>query len=413
MMRNVKRYKALFLVLTLVLCTALLCACTEETGDPVYRVKIVDALGNPYTSGIAVRFMQDGKQAGMQIPGENGVAEKTLPKGDYTVELKFTDADAAYHYDRTDLTLSSDKTELEIILSYALGEQSRTLYAQGKENPAYSIGTGCTYATLTAGERNYFLFAPTEAGTYKFSAVASDVQIGYYGAPHFVQEHSAAEVKDGTFTISVSQSMIGTGDTGTTVLVIGVDANAGAESCILAVERIGDPEHTVSDEPWTEYKTTATLSSYTLMLGSGQKLIYVDITGKTEDYPIVLNETDGSYRFGTADGPVVLINLGKEAPNVSLQKVIQGDGSMGGAPVRKYFYDENGNFVKKEDYTDILVEYFGNMDPNYGVYPLTSDLVYIIQNACSGWWDSTSPDYIFEGCNPELGWMFALCYVTD
>jgi hypothetical protein len=46
-----------------------------------------------------------------------------------------------------------------------------------------------------------------------------------------------------------------------------------------------------------------------------------------------------------------------------------------------------------------------------GIYPLNSDLVYILQNGCSGWWDATSPDYIFEGCNPEIGWMFALCYV--
>lgn len=348
----------------------------------------------------------------MQILGENGVAEKTLPKGDYTVELKFTGS-GEYHYDQTDLTLSADKTELEIILSYALGEESQTLYAQNKENAAYPIGTGCTYAELTAGERNYFLFTPTEAGTYKFSAVSSDVQIGYYGAPHFVQENSAAEVVDGAFSISVSESMIGTGDTGTTILVIGVDATAGAESCIIAIQRTGDPERTISDEPWTEYRTTAVLSPYTLTLADGQSLTYVDITGKTENYNIILNETDGFYHFGTADGPIVFLDMDKDAPNVSLQTVIQGDGSLGGAPIRKYFYDENGEFVKKEDYTEILVEYFNNMDPDYGVYPLTSDLVYIIQNACSGWWDSTSPDYIFDGCNPELGWMFALCYVTE
>lgn len=410
-MKNIKRYNALLLALTLVLCTALLCAC-GDTGEAAYRVKIVDALGNPYTSGVAVKFMQNGEQAGMQILGENGVAEKTLPKGDYTVELKFTGSDAVYHYDQTDMTLSSDKTELEIVLSYALGEDSQTLYAQGKENAAYPIGTGCTYAELTAGERNYFLFIPTKAGTYKFSTVDSDVQIGYYGAPHFVQEYSAAEVVDSAFTVSVSEGMIGTGDTGTTILVIGVDANADTESCIIAIERTGDPERTISDEPWTEYQTTAVLSPYTLTLGDGQSLTYVDITGKTESYNIVLNETDGFYHFGTADGPIVLMNLGKDAPNVSLQKVIQGDGSLGGAPIRKYFYDESGEFVKKEDYTEILVGYFNNMDPDYGVYPLTSDLVYIIQNACSGWWDSASPDYIFNDCNPELGWMFALCYVS-
>jgi len=94
-----------------------------------------------------------------------------------------------------------------------------------------------------------------------------------------------------------------------------------------------------------------------------------------------------------------------------LQTVIQGDGAMGGAPIRKYFYDEAGEFVKKEDYTDILMDYFENMDSDLGVYPLTDDLIYIIQNGCGSWWDSESPDFIFEDSNPDLAWMFACCWV--
>ena len=67
--------------------------------------------------------------------------------------------------------------------------------------------------------------------------------------------------------------------------------------------------------------------------------------------------------------------------------------------------------IKKEDYTEILTKYFDNMDETYSVYPLNEDLVYIITNACSGWWTSSDPNYIFDGCNPELGWLFACCYI--
>ena len=110
------------------------------------------------------------------------------------------------------------------------------------------------------------------------------------------------------------------------------------------------------------------------------------------------------------------MQLGKKAPYVSLQTVIEGDGLGGGAPIRKYFFDGKGtspeNLVKREDYTNILRTYFENMDKDAGVYPLTKDLEYIIKNGCHGWWEKESPDYIFTDCNPEIGWMFALCYVS-
>ena len=66
------------------------------------------------------------------------------------------------------------------------------------------------------------------------------------------------------------------------------------------------------------------------------------------------SDADGYYHFGTVNGPVVLMHLGKKAPYVSLQTVIEGDGLGGGAPIREYFFDANGDFLKKEDYTDIL-----------------------------------------------------------
>ena len=72
------------------------------------------------------------------------------------------------------------------------------------------------------------------------------------------------------------------------------------------------------------------------------------------------------------------------------------------------------HFVKKEDYTDILTKYFENMDESLKIYPLTKDLIYIIQNGCKNWWTPDSADKMpaFDGCNVEIAWMFALCYVA-
>lgn len=413
-----KRMKALLLAVCMLLSVALFAACGDDTQgsadnstDAAYKVSIVDGSGNPYSSGVIVRFLSGTEQVAMQKVDENGVAEKSLAKGDYTVELMFTDDEEKYHYEKENLTLSAEKTELQIVLYYAASGQTQTLNAQGKDYEAHTVSTGSTYVSLTAGDRSYFLYTPTEAGTYQFSAEGEGVQIGYYGAPHFVQANNAAEdLKDNTFTLSISADMIGAEGTGTSVLVIGIDSESAAQ-CVLNIERTGDPAWTVSDEPWTEYVCKNEVKPFTLDIQNGQKLTYVDIRGKADDYKVVFNEADGYYHMGSETGPVVYINLGKEAPNLSFQVMIMGDGAAGGAPLRHYFYDDNGEFIKKEDYTNILIKYFDNMDENYNVYPLTEDLVYIITNACTGWWTSGDPNYIFEGCNPELGWLFACCYI--
>ena len=88
--------------------------------------------------------------------------------------------------------------------------------------------------------------------------------------------------------------------------------------------------------------------------------------------------------------------------------------------VNKYFYDENGNFVKKEKYDDCLLKYFEVMDEKTGLYPLTEDLKYIIQSRgeYSGWFDTTKDLYLFKdengnkvpGINEEISWLFFCCY---
>lgn len=422
-MKHTKFAKILFQLLLLVCLLTVLCACdtpapaeptsTEPTsGDAAYRVTVKDALGTPYTTGIVVRFLEDGQQKAMQVVDASGVAEKTLPRSNYTVELSFTDNADLYYYDAAGLELTAEKTETEVILSYRTSGGT-SLFAGGSEYTAYSVSAGSTYVELADG-RNYFLFTPREAGTYAFSVTDPTAAVGYYGAPHFVQSISAAEVVDNCFTVSVSASMIGTGDTGTTVIVIGVDKGE-QPACLLTVQRTGDPKRTLEDEPWIIYKATAVLTPCDL---GGETLTFTefDLTAETDAYTLVWNEADGFYHLGTAEGPVVYVRLGKDTKYLPCFKTM-----LDRSGVVKYFFDENEEFVKKESYSECLLEYIANMDSANGVYPLTEDLKYIIQQRgeFAGWFDPSSSVYIFQdaagtpisGINPDLAWLFMCCYL--
>ncbi len=410
-MKLLKRIKHITIAAALMCSAMLLVACAG--GDVEYKVTVKDALGNPYGDEVLVLFMQDGKQVAMQVCDENGVAAKTIEAGTYDIELKFTDKDATYHYEKG-TTVSGSSPEAEVQLAYATGEEKENLFVSNEDHTAYHVNSGCTAVELEKGERNYFLFTPQEAGTYEFSVVSdADTEIGYYGTPHFVQTTSAAEVVDGKFTISVSESMIGTGDTGTTVLVIGVEAMEEANHAVLCINRIGDAEVTLADMPWTIYEKTVEISKYTLPAGSTIKEF--DITSAA-GYTLVFNEADGFYHLNTADGPLVVVRLAKDPKYLPCFKNI-----LDRSDVNKYFFDDKGEFVKKERYSQCLLEYIECADDAEGVYPLTEDLKYIIQSRGEyvGWWDEDSHDFIFmnengapiPGLNKEIAWLFMCAYI--
>ena len=172
-MKNWKKIQALLLALTMLFCAVAMTACG---GEAEYQVKVVDAQGNPYTSGVIVKFMQAGKQAGMQPVGADGIAKKMLTKGDYSVELVFTDDELTGHFDKEKAVLSAKVTSIEIVLMSGISGEGTSLFVgadEVKEYTAYDVTVGSTYIPVKANDRNYFLFTPTEAGTYQFSVVSS------------------------------------------------------------------------------------------------------------------------------------------------------------------------------------------------------------------------------------------------
>lgn len=428
-----KKWRALFLAAIMLLSLFVFAACdsknaegtqggqpaetpkdtTPQATEPLsaeaaYRVVVTDAAGNPVNTAIAVKFMQNGAQAAMQIVNAEGVAEKTLTRGDYTVELQFTDPKAPKYVYDTNLTLSATQTEVQVKLSLELGTETQELSVGN----AHYVLEGCTNIPLAAEGRSYYIFAPKAVGKYEISLIGSDAPIGYYGGTiHYVWDHSAVDVVDNKFTVDIKQDQLGGA-----IVIIGVDAGSG--NAILSVQNIGAPDWTVEDEPWIVYQPTVELSAYTLP--AGVKLNKFDLTASTETYNLVLNTADGFYHLNTADGPLVLAQIGNTTEEVDyvppFQTILDKQG------VRRIFFDENGNYLKKEEYSDCMLSYIEMTEGSNGLYPLTEDLVYIIQNhgAQAGWFDEENAGYLFKdendnkviGINNEISWLF-MCRYTN
>ena len=406
--------RAIALALACLMCCAF-AACggqsddTEQTpaasGDVEYVINILDALGNPYTETALVKFMQNGQQTAMQ-QAKDGVVTKTLPRGEYSLELQLPDCEQTFTYN-TDAKLTATETTVDLAVTYQLGEETVELYAS--ETPVHFVSEGCTLVPVTGGVRTYYLFNQTQVGKFEFTVIG-DATIGYYGAPHMVQDISAIEVVDNAFSVDIKAGHIGGQP-----LVIGLDADADAQVTLCAT-RIGDPDWGVEDETAHTYKATVELNPYTLPAGS--KLVDFDLTA--ESYTLVKDE-NGFYHLDSVDGPLVLTYLGVKSRYLDPLQVVAEKSGVG-----KIFWKDPENrtkesFEKKETYNQCINDYCEVMDENAGVYPLTDDLMYILQQHGDyyGWWNTESHSYLFldengvidDTINPEVAWLFACCYI--
>ena len=396
-------------------------------GNAFYKVTLIDGLGNPCGDKMLVTFMKDGQKVSMVKVDAQGVALKELPVGDYTVVVSSTNSELKFYYEAESATLTAEKTETEIVLVSEQGEvfQGINAYAPGGDEmlpyDAYAVGAGCTHVYLTVGDRSYFLFAPTEAGTYELSVNGDAATLGIYGASvHFIQSSSTLDVVDNKITLSINSGMIGTGETGTTVYVIGLDSVNGAEDAVLNIIRTGDAAWTIEQEPWIPYNPKMPVSPFTLEPGITLKEF--DLTASTDAYNLV-KDADGYYHLNSVDGPRVYVQLEEALYGISMLamvgEIVFQDGELiptGTAPFR-YMYNNGKDDFFKEDYTDAMRKYVTNRCEYTGVYPLTEDLAYILPMGMKniGWLREETSNFLFrdlEGFNEELGWLF-LCVYED
>lgn len=426
------------LALAVLMTASVLCACADpqagssgskpstptsstpasQSNKTTYKVAVFEIDGKPATSGVVVRFMKNGEEAAIQTMNESGVAEKELEKGDYTVELMFTNQEIQYYYDSKDLTLSKTKTELTIHLCLQQSEEGETIYVNDMEPTAYYLETGNTYVTLKPG-RNYFLYNPSRSGEYQLYTAEGAYVTGYFGGKHFVMpENIGDEAPNNGVALSVQPSAVSEDNS----YIIGVD-NPGTEDVqtILYAVRVSD--YIDTSVPTRVYKTTAALTPWTAP--AAVSINKFNITSAAT-YTLVLDPATGFYHLNSVDGPLVVVFLGKNAEGY-MDHLAPYDIILKNSGVSAYFTNEDGSYSHREDYANCLVDYIGAwdettktytggcIDRNSGLYPLTEDLKYIIQQhgSYSGWWDISDERYLFEGMiiNETNAWLFMCGYL--
>lgn len=378
----------------------------EKVETKTYAVTVTDE-NRKGISGVQV-YLATEEETKQLTTNENGVAAADLVPGTYNAVLKLP---VGYGAKTTEFVLTEAISTVSIKVDEveATGREYKELTNIGI---AYYVELGenqveLTYSTL-AEVYNYFIFEPTETGLYQISSPDEDVQLSYWATTAYPY-NASSDIQNNTFEINVKNLIENQG------YVIGI---TGAEDCTLVITRIGDPVLDESDAAWSEewQKGLSTPPTKQFKLSSGgSKLKYVDLESNAK---AVYNESDGYYHLNSKNGPIIYVNLGPNAQYISLYDMLGFNGDGGGAQnLTRYFYEEDGTFIKKEKYTDWMRQYIEMRDTTYDVYPLTDSLMYMIQNGGEqfGWWNEESPVYKFDSIdlNVDIAWMFACCYIPN
>ena len=212
-------------------------------------------------------------------------------------------------------------------------------------------------------------------------------------------------------------------------MVIGLTSTSAAvDECILTIVKAADIEIKDVELPWDQYVPTQVPNKKVATPKGTLKYVPIEINfstmAGTKEIQVVYNEKDGYYHLNTADGPVLYVRITTSTKYLDPLKTIVSLTNIG-----KMFYDENGNFIKKESYVDAIYidkilqpnnnnsYYAAVADKQYGVVPLTEELIYILKNSGEdGWYKKGSPDYIFDNSAipadviPQNAWLFACVY---
>jgi hypothetical protein len=362
-----------------------------------YTVKVVDFDGKSQ-SGVTVQFLKSGSPVAVQMTDSSGSVSAELPMGEYTVTLAF--AGTQMYYEKSSAVLSPGRPAVTLRVTATVAKKP----VQDWFGTVYDVEPGGTYVRMQANVVTYFAFTPTQEGVYRITASNPKAQLDSYGSINFPNKQSVPGATATSFELNVKENNLG----GT--YAIGI---TGVTECILIIERIGSAILDDTDVPWQEYQGKRPTKAYTL--NGTRQFTYVDLTGSTASIQPVLG-SDGYYHMNSATGKILYVNLGPDAQYISMYNML-GLSGFGGTRLGRQFYDENGNLVRKEDYTACMTAYAECRDPVNNVYPLTEDLMYMLKNGGEymGWWNKESANYLFtdlgDRFNPELGWMFAVCYL--
>ncbi len=390
---------------------------TTEPEDNIltYTVTVTDYAGKPSAS-TSLMIQKNGVPVKTGITDANGKFSAQLDAGDYTVSLLVT----GLHYDPADAVLSASDPDALILLAKVLDESNSQSFASNVdgEGMAYELVPGGYYVVCEPGEIGYSTkFGATlfsvffeQPGKYRVTVTNPALLIDRYNNSFYSFKQYLTLENENALEIDVYEN-------GQRDYLVGLE---GAGTGILKITRLGEPGFNPNFVDPVEYVGSGNPKKYTY---SGSAVTYVNACDpNTSNYTLVYNDEDGYYHLNAKNGPVVYANMGTVTTvnSISLKTMIygfEGDGqTLGGSSVYYSYYDEYGAF-HKEDFTTLLRAYIENSDSATGLYPLTKDLEYMLKNGLASkigdWGDPSHSGYIFgtETVNPDLFWMFVLCYV--
>ncbi len=376
----------------------------DETVKLTYTVTVADFQGNPI-AGAMVTFLREGTAVAVKQTDVSGVATAELEEGSYSATLSF--GSGAYYYDEAALRLTAETPAVTITAIPKAGDTVTELYVGN----ATHVEAGATYVSgMQADVINYFLFMPTESGIYRVTTSDPKAVISYWGANmHYITDQTGlTDYENNAFSLEVRPEYANNA-----TYILGV---TGAADTILQITRVGDVILSEEEKAeWIIYEAKEPAEKFSLTVPSGKKLTWLDLTAESITY---IKGSDGYYHLDTEDGPILYMNLGTDGRYLSMYGML-GFEQAGGTGLKAVLYDENGTFLKKEDYTNCMQSYIiaCTDSAGYGVYPLNDDIIYMMQNAGTyiGWYDSENPSYLFtsaKNVNAEIAWMFLVCYVA-
>ena len=391
-------------------------ACKDCGISEPYGVWIVDGQGNPITD-VIVKIMKDGEMISMHsYKGE--FLPLPLDVGSYQIELDLSQIRTKYTYDESLCVLTPEKRTTTIRLFKTVGKRTSLYVGEpiSRNYIAYVVNEGATQVDLTVGDYSFFVFEPTVAAIYTFTYECdADLTVSYHGSDFFTQgrdltndSSDAARYENG-ISISVYASNIGGS------YVIGIKSSS-ATSCILNIRNAGDPGTRIEDEPWTPYLEDESKVAADLAVDKSGTYTAIDLTDLSIN--AVYNKNDGYYHLGTADGPIIFIDLTSSTSYVSSIQAICGNQRMG-----EYVYDMNGKVIEKRSYNELFHQYGMPSSADATVdepvrVPLTAKLAEAIQSFGdkNGWWSETSESNIFTQAllgapyNREFAWLLFCGY---
>ena len=398
-MKRILYIITVFIVFSCALCVLVGCKPNEEPVYGNYNVSVIDGLGNPM-SQVIVKFVYPDGTTKTRITMEDGKASlNNVLLDNYKVIIEQGLSTAVIT--KSEFELTKDVTDLRLILRDS--EKAIEIYGDGlSDGFAYPVGASDYDIPVAPGERFYFVFSALTSGTYRVSISDASMTVGYYGIPFYVQSgHCGDGEYDGkSFELVVHDTA--------TPYVIGIDSEINGTAS-LKIERIADAPFDPSYAPWTTVPASGDLTK--CQLSKDATLCDLDIT----DANLSVTLGDDGYYY-TQDGDLVYLRINSLANakylDVSIAFMAGFVDKNFGQNFGGYVYGENGEFVGKYSYNDMIGSYYEACNAA-GVYPLTPELAEAIKchGNSAGWWNPNSANYLFGSVDEIAGnaWLFLCC----